>query len=206
MVCDWRYKLSPILGIWASAQQGALLANSYESISTVTVGSGGSSSISFTSIPSTYTHLQIRYLAQTNRSLIIDDAFITINSDTTGANYYSHQLTGNGSSVSASASAGNGGGGQGLFWPYAFLGTASGSYNYWGVGVIDILDYANTNKYKTLRSLNGGDGNGASTSGYYPSVNLDSAVWNSTTAVSSITIKSNGNFSQYSSFALYGIK
>ena len=184
----------------------APVTSSYESISTVTVGSSGSSSISFTSIPSTYTHLQIRYLAQTNRSLIIDDAFITINSDTTGANYYSHQLTGNGSSVSASASAGNGGGGQGLFWPYAFLGTASGSYNYWGVGVIDILDYANTNKYKTLRSLNGGDGNGASTSGYYPSVNLDSAVWNSTSAINAITIKSNGNFSQYSSFALYGIK
>ena len=184
----------------------AASTNSYESISTVTVGAGGSASISFTSIPSTYTHLQIRYLAQTNRSLIIDDAFITINSDTTGANYYSHQLTGNGSSVSASASAGNGGGGQGLFWPYAFLGTASGSYNYWGVGVIDILDYANTNKYKTLRSLNGGDGNGASTSGYYPSVNLDSAVWNSTTAINAITIKSNGNFSQYSQFALYGIK
>ena len=184
----------------------APVTSSYESISTVTVGSSGSSSISFTSIPSTYTHLQIRYLAQTNRSLIIDDAFITINSDTTGANYYSHQLTGNGSSASASASAGNGGGGQGLFWPYAFLGTASGSYNYWGVGVIDILDYANTNKYKTLRSLNGGDGNGASTSGYYPSVNLDSAVWNSTSAINAITIKSNGNFSQYSSFALYGIK
>ena len=180
--------------------------SNFYSIGTVTVGSGGASTITFSSIPSTYTHLQIRYFAQTNRSLVIDDAFITINGDTTGANYYSHQIQGSGSSASAFSSAGNGGGGVGIFWPYAFSATASGSYNYWAGGVIDVLDYANTNKNKTLRSLSGSDANGAAPSGYPAFVTLSSAAWFSTSAITSITFKSNGNFSQYSSFALYGVK
>ena len=52
----------PILGIIAS-QDYNRVTNSYESIATVTVGSGGSSSLTFSSIPATYTHLQIRYMA-----------------------------------------------------------------------------------------------------------------------------------------------
>jgi hypothetical protein len=195
-------------GIYASQISGHLftLQGSYDALASVTVPSGGVSSVTFAGIPSTYSHLQIRYFAQTNRSLIIDDAFITINGDTTGANYYSHQLQGNGSSASAFSSAGNGGGGVGIFWPYAFSATASGSYNYWAGGVIDVLDYANTNKNKTLRSLSGSDTNGAAPSGYPAFVTLSSAAWFSTSAITSITIKSNGNFNQYSSFALYGVK
>jgi len=198
--------MSSSIGIYASQISGHLVTNNYSSIQTVTVGSGGASSITFSSIPSTYTHLQVRYFAQTNRSLVVDDAFITINGDTTGGNYYSHQLQGSGSSASAFSSAGNGGGGVGIFWPYAFSATASGSYNYWAGGVIDVLDYANTNKNKTLRSLSGSDANGAAPSGYPAFVTLSSAAWFNTSAITSITFKSNGNFSQYSTFALYGVK
>jgi hypothetical protein len=46
-----------ILGIIASSKLTAA-AGDFESIATVTVGSGGSAVISFTSIPSTYAHLQ----------------------------------------------------------------------------------------------------------------------------------------------------
>ena len=53
--------MAPILGIWASQNYSRYsITGSYESIATVTVGSGGSSYIEFTSIPGTYTHLQIR--------------------------------------------------------------------------------------------------------------------------------------------------
>jgi hypothetical protein len=53
----------PILGIIASAITGNLVTTSYESIETVTVGSGGSATVlTFSSIPATYTHLQIRVL------------------------------------------------------------------------------------------------------------------------------------------------
>ena len=65
---------------------------------------------------------------------------------------------------------------------------------------MDILDYSNTNKNKTLRQLAGTDNNGNGV------VGLSSGLWQSTAAVASIDITAIGSFSQYTSFALYGIK
>ena len=83
-----------------------------------------------------------------------------------------------------------------------WITTANSGANMFGSGVIDILDYANTNKYKTVRTLSGDDKNG---SGY---VVFGSGLWQNTNAVSTITLTNHGatNFQQYSSFALYGIK
>jgi len=67
-------------------------------------------------------------------------------------------------------------------------------------GVTDILDYASTNKNKTVRTLGGFDANG---SGY---VNLTSNLWSNTAAINTITINAVGTFNQYSQFSLYGIK
>jgi hypothetical protein len=76
-----------------------------------------------------------------------------------------------------------------------------------GAGIVDILDYANTNKYKTIRSLTGHDHNGV-IAGIHAIVNLNSGSWRSTSAINSIVIGvvSGTAFNQYSSFALYGIK
>jgi hypothetical protein len=77
---------------------------------------------------------------------------------------------------------------------------------YYSASIIDILDYANTNKYKTYRALTGIDKNGSG------SIQLTSGVWRNTTAITSITITPQSNtsptnqFQQYSQFALYGIK
>ena len=184
--------MTPILGIWASAAQGAANAGSFESIATVTVGSGGSSSITFSSIPATYTHLQIRAI-QFNSSGGSYDTLYRFNSDS-GNNYISHYLEGTGSSVGAG------------------VAYSSGATNYGSIGsnfytttpdvfVWDILDYANTNKYKTSRSLDGRDNNGAG------NIKLASSLWMSTSAITSIVISNqSGNFAQYSHFALYGIK
>jgi hypothetical protein len=70
-----------------------------------------------------------------------------------------------------------------------------------GTVIIDILDYANTNKYKTQRSLGGNDRNGA---GY---IDFSSGNWRNTNAITSIDIKAlyGTGFAQYSHFALYGI-
>ena len=166
----------------------AASTNSYESIATVTVGSGGSSSISFSSIPSTYKHLQIRVMGICVGGATINGV-MNFNSDTTGTNYYSHWLTGNGTAASASAAN----------YPYLplFTGGSTAPSGY----VIDILDYANTNKNKTTRALGGYDANGSG------SVVLNSALWSNTAAINSITFTTNGgNWAQYSSFALYGIK
>jgi hypothetical protein len=168
----------------------AASTNAYESIATTTVGAGGSSSVSFSSIPSTYKHLQIRVIAQNSVSGDYDWS-IRFNSDT-ASNYSKHQLFGDGTSAYATGTAST------AQIPGGFMRNAN-----WGNGVVDILDYANTSKNKTVRLLTGSDGNGDGI------VGLRSGYWNSTSAVSSIQIiptSGGSGFAQYSSFALYGIK
>lgn len=172
----------------------------YESISTVTVGAGGSATVSFTSIGGTYKHLQLRHSCITNRgTYAIEDLKVNFNSDT-GANYSYHLLRGNGSTAVSGAAANA---------SFIYLDVASGTSvsNFFGVGVTDILDYSNTNKYKTTRSLTGIDTNG-SVAGEFGRVALQSGSWRNTAAITSIVIAPlNGTqFNQYSSFALYGVK
>jgi hypothetical protein len=174
----------------------AASTNSYESIATYTVGSGGSASITFSSIPSTYKHLQVRWFAKTDRADTDDVVLMQLNSDTS-ANYSWHWLRGNGTAAIAGAtsSASN------IAIQYGASGN-SGATNVFAGAVLDILDYQDTNKYKTTRSLQGFDLNG---SGW---IYLTSGNWRSTSAVTSITLDQQygSNFAQYSSFALYGIK
>jgi hypothetical protein len=184
----------PILGIIASSRL-AVVAGTYESIATVTVGSGGAADVEFTSIPATYTHLQIRCLVRGDRASTRIDVAMRYNSDS-GANYYAvHALEGTGTAATAYADSTNNRNIPG----YVSAGSATASV--FGVEIIDILDYANTNKYKTFRSLGGVDVNG---SGY---LSLRSGLWMSTSAISNIIFfPDGGNFAQYSQFALYGIK
>ena len=187
-----------------SFSRSLLVGNAYyvppyfDSIATVTVGSGGASYAEFTSIPSTYTHLQIRYTAQTTTGgTSSDNLWISFNSDTTYTNYRRHYLYTDGSVASA-------GTGQSSS-TYGALGFASraGSTSIMGAGVIDILDYTLTNKHKTIRSLSGKDSNGAGEIVFYSSMWFPSTI----AAISSIKIQSEANnLAQYSSFALYGIK
>ena len=171
----------------------------FESIATVTVGSGGAVYAEFTSIPGTFTHLQIRSLAQTNRSGIGRDIVnININNDT-GSNYARHYLSGDGASTVSGGSASLTKG------ELTEVGTTAGAS--FGAIVVDLLDYANTNKYKTIRSLGGVDVNGT-VGGYGGTINLYSTLWQSTSAITSIKLAPlNGTqFNEYSHFALYGIR
>jgi hypothetical protein len=184
--------MSPIFpGIIASQITGHLSTSSYESIATVTVGSGGQSSISFNSIPSTYKHLQIRFASINNAAQSI---IMQFNGDT-ATNYAKHSLNGYGTGTQA---AGYPNGNYFNLQGYAIAGSSPNPV----VGIADVLDYTNTNKYKTTRILSGFDANGSG------EIDLNSGLWQSTSAVSSIVIKleSSGTINQYSSFALYGIK
>ena len=180
----------PILGIIASSKLTAV-PNSFESISTVTVGSGGSSSVSFTSIPSTYTHLQVRMFVKDTAADTSSETYMQINSTNME---YTHQLIGNGASTSVSTST------------ISAIGDTtsnqSGQNSMFGVFIIDILDYTNTNKNKVVRVLNGVDRNGGGV------IKLVSGLRVSTSSVTSLTftLQSSRTFSQYSQFALYGIK
>jgi len=175
----------PVLGIIASSASPNAFANSYESIATVTIGSGGASTASFTSIPATYQHLQIRILAKTGDAGAYGSASMTING---GAGEQRHELYGTGAATGSGANASS------------FLAYVGGTAQF-GVAIVDILDYADANKAKTTRGLGGTDNNGSGI------VALTSGLETTTTAISSLTFTANsGNFAEYSSFALYGIK
>jgi hypothetical protein len=183
--------MAPILGIYASQISGHLVNTNFYSIATATVDSGGASSITFSSIPQTYSHLQIRGIGFYNYR-----AGIQFNGDT-GSNYAFHLVGGTGSSTYAVGSANVNG--SSATWGN-FPNQVSGIP---GAFVIDILDYTNTSKTKTTRALSGNDRNGAG------DIWLASVLWNSTSAISSITLYSDEGgypFAQYSTFALYGIK
>lgn len=178
------------------AGNDAIYTGSYESIATVTVGAGGASSIDFTSIPATYTHLQIRGIVKNNSTSTTADANgLQFNSDT-ATNYNTHYIQGDGASAVS-------GGVANLNFIYAgYCARSNASYtSMFGVSVIDILDYADTNKYKTVRTLSGVDMNGSGYSFF------SSGAWRSTSAITSIKLFISGNnYVQYSTFALYGIK
>jgi hypothetical protein len=170
----------------------AASTNSYESIATTTL-STAASVITFSSIPATYKHLQIREISQINVAGASKDVYMRFNSDT-AANYSMHVLYGNGASATAAAST------SATYAELATTGTTAGASVFSG-GVIDILDYADTNKYKTSRSIVSWDGNGTGVVFFY------SGNWRSTSAISTVTLTaSTGSFTANSSFALYGIK
>jgi hypothetical protein len=176
-----------------SAKQAFNSPEDFDSIQTVTVGSGGSATVTFTSIPATYTHLQVRALSKDSRTNANSAFDIRFNGDT-ASNYSTHDLSADGSTVFVGGTANLSAIG---------IGNSSGgtNANIFGAQVVDILDYANTNKYKTVRTLSGHDQNG---SGF---IMLISGNWRNTAAVTSITIiPLVANIEEYSQFALYGIK
>ena len=177
----------------ALSEPAPLITGSYESIQTYTVGSGGQSTVTFSSIPSTYTHLQLRAmnLMTSNYSAMVM-AVGNGSADTTAANYSVHYLGGNGTATAA---------GYSVSLPQFAWITGNDSSSYPEVEIIDFLDYTNGNKYKTVRGLSGVDNNGSG------EVTLTSFAWKNTAAINTIRLTCNsGNFGQYSSFALYGIK
>jgi len=189
--------MSPILGILASSYLAAV--GDYESIATTTLGSS-QSTVTLSSIPTTYTHLQIRIFTRTDRptygiNAIGIDRF---NSDT-ASNYSGHLLEGDGSTAYASGSANSTG--------FNIGQTGTTVIGNFGATIIDVLDYSNTNKYKTVRAISGTDCNGL-VAGYGGCVGIYSGNWRSTSALTSIRFYlANGvNFTAGSTFAIYGIK
>ncbi len=173
----------------------------YESIGSVTVGAGGSSFVEFTSIPATYTHLQIRGIAKyTGTSDDRTPLRVEFNGDT-GNNYARHLLGGNGT---GSAGAFVDGVANTTARAGARLISSHSSYtNVFTTYIIDILDYKNTNKNTTVRTLGGFD------SGYnqFQEIVLGSFLWRNTAAITTIKLlPGSDNLSQHSQFALYGIK
>lgn len=172
------------------AGNDAYMPPSFESIATAT-GDGSSASITFSSIPSTYKHLQLRMNILTGTAG--GTVLWRVNGDT-GANYAAHALYGSGSAAGANYSTG--------VTSADFFNNVTGTGTTQPTAVIlDFHDYASTTKNKVSRSIAGVDKNGSG------EIDLYSGLWLSTAAINSITIRmSSGSFSTTSTFALYGIK
>lgn len=191
-------------GTWSSIKSAASnSATSTDPSATFLIqrvaGTGSSGTITFSSIPSTYTHLQIRYIARSDAATTNRTITIRLNSDS-ASNYAYHNLYGDGASVTASGANATTGMIQRV------IPAASATSNVMGVGLIDIHDYASTTKNKTLRSITGTDCNGIAPSTDWQ-ISLQSGLWVNTNAITSISlISSTGNFTTASTFALYGVK
>ena len=169
---------------------GGAAGGSYESIASA-VGTGSSNTITFSSISSSYKHLQIRGIVFNSTG---DYLYLQVNSDT-GNNYSQHFLQGTGSSVSAGGSAST------SYFRFDNLNSSTAASN-GDVFIIDLIDYASTTKNKTMRAFAGIDTNGAGT------VTLSSSAWLNTSAINSLTIGTinSNNFSTTTRISLYGIK
>ena len=178
--------LNSIVSVLDSGGAGGA-AGAFESIATSNPISG--TSVTFSSIPSTYTSLQIRYNIKTsdNGSFIL----MRING-ATGSVYSQHYLNGDGSTASA-------GGSTALNTISRLQFPAGTSPTYPNVSIIDIQDYASTTKNKTVRWLSGQDGNGSG------EIVLGSAAYLATTAVTSIEIYGI-TYQSGTAISLYGIK
>jgi hypothetical protein len=188
----------PIVGSFAGASARAyglgagalaILPGAYESISTTVVGAGNATDITFSSIPQTYTHLQLRMSVRcsaTNGGSVR----VRFNSDS-GLNYTYHVVGGDGASAGVASGANT---------TEMIAGSGLQNTTYFAGQIIDILDYRDTNKFKTMRHLGGVDANGSG------AAQLASGLWRSTSAVTSIyLVPQSASFSQYSHFALYGV-
>ena len=170
-----------------------IVSGDYESIATVTL-TGNSTGFSLSSIPSTYTHLQLRCFLISGSG--DNDVLMRFNSDS-GSTYSYHTLYGTGSAAGADGSANQ---------TFMYLARNFATASVGAASVVDILDYKDTNKYKTARFLSGFEDN-TSHAGYRD-LGLYSGSWRNTAAITSIDIVVAGGYSlgQYTQVALYGIK
>jgi hypothetical protein len=179
----------------------AFLPSSFDSIATA-MGTGSSSTITFSSIPATYKYLQIRTMSKDaaggNAS---SDLRLQFNGSTS-AIYDNQWVYGNGGYPSAVTTQ------VSLNDNYASINRANqgsaAATDFYGVSIIDIIDYASTVKNKTVRSRSGSEDNNT----VFSTTSMTSCTWRSTAAISSITIINGfgNNFTNKSIFALYGIK
>lgn len=162
----------------------------FEHIQSITVGSLGASSVTFSEIPQDYRHLQIRGTVTYPGG--VNSIGAVANGDTS-ANYTWHQVYGNGSAAGSNGSTG---------FTYASFGIKPENTGYPAAFVLDVLDYSSGVKNKTFRALTGSDGNGSG------AVALRSSLWMSTAPVVSLTFRFDTavSFAQHTTFSLYGVR
>ena len=188
----------PILGTIASSKL-TVAAGDFEMIATASPSS--TNQVTFSGVPNTYKYLQIHFVVYCNSQ---SDLYIRFNNDS-GSNYGYHYFYG--------AADGNVTNGQGILSGGFNMGSSSsmfltnqfptgGSSTLPFVGSVYIGDYASTSKKKTLMANFGR----IDVSAPQARIENDTAQWNSTSAVTSISLTAPNNFVSGSLVTLYGVK
>ena len=185
--------MSLILGILDSGGAAAA-ASSYESIQSHQLATD-QASITFGSIPQTYSHLQIRLLTRLTATGATPNDF-KLNINGTTSTYRDHHLNGNGSAVTANND-------TTTYFPIYNFPRAGQLADTFGAAILDFQDYASTTKNKVFRMMSGFDDN----TGANGQIWLYSGLWVNTNAITDLVFApQSGNFKSGSTFALYGIK
>ena len=168
------------------------MANTYTLIASSTVGAGGAASIDFTSIPSTYTDLVLKYSGRSaSGSNVLDNVYLTFNGSTTG---YTQKLlfTTNGTSAGSDT---------GTSYNFNYTTGNGATASTFSNCEMYIPNYAgSTNKSYSADMVTE---NNATAAG----VLMNATLWSNTAAINRVTLQIAGfNFVQYSTAYLYGVK
>jgi hypothetical protein len=170
------------------------MANTYTLIASNTVGSGGAASVTFSSIPQTYTDLIIKYSARgTGGALNYENIQVQFNG-VGGTAYSDRNVYGTGSAAASTSNSSV----ASTFLQYATGSAATAST--FGNGEIYIPNYTSANaKSYSADTVSENNATAAITS-------FTAGISTNTAAISSVKLTPNtSTFAQYSTFTLYGI-
>jgi len=171
------------------------MATTYTLISSVTVGSGGAANMEFTSIPATYTDLVLLTSLRTNSTVSSYGEQVNLKFNGSTSNFTSRRLEGFATTAQSSTET------DGRFGR-ANNANASQTVSTFSNAMVYIPNYAgSTNKSWSSDSATEQNGN-------FNELYLYAGLWSQTAAITSISIvgADPGNFVQYSTATLYGIK
>lgn len=176
----------------------------YQHIGTVT-STGSETTFTFSSIPQTFDHLQIRGIVQRKTSENVGIQGLNINGSSTSADYSMHLTYGRApvSPPAVTTEIAN----SSIYTQARSVQVPGDSIaDDFGWIIIDINGYAETTKTKAVRTTGGFTYNGTAYAGTYGHLGFASNYYNSTSAITSISVNLCGDtFSAGSTYSLYGI-
>jgi hypothetical protein len=169
------------------------MANTFVKIASVTVTGATAASIDFSSIPSTYTDLCLKFSTRVNNAVnVVDDVYLSLNNVQT--NFSMRRLFGNGSSTASDSGGGN-------FNYIAQVPNASATASTFGNSEIYIPNYASSG-YKSISADSVSENNATAAYAFFGAL-----LWSNSAAINRITITGlSSSFVQYSTATLFGIK
>lgn len=165
------------------------MADTFQKIASVTVGAGGAATIGFSSIPATYTDLQVMFSTRVSGSGNYLQCNVSINGQGSGVNITARTLWGAGTSAGSNTT------------EYGFHSTAaSATASTFANASIYFPNYAgSTNKSYSIDDV-------TETNATDAVKHFTAGLWSQTAAINQLTFTpSSGTFDQYSTATLYGI-